>query len=247
MPHANSQGVRIHYEIEGSGPPVVLQHGITLSLGCWAQFGYVDALREKHRLILIDARAHGESDTPADLALCNTEAMAGDVLAVMEHCGVERAHYIGYSMGGWIGFLLAGLAPERLQSLIVGGAHCYADDLSVFRDTLGRGMGAWIELCEANLGTLPDALRQQYETLDPRPLQAIVQHDRPAIPKVLDGLTIPCLLWVGEQDPRQEGVRRCAKRLPQAQLVSLPGVNHMEALVRGDLVVPSIVAFLAHH
>ena len=59
MPHANHRGVRNHYQVEGEGPPLVLQHGFTHSLRRWYLHGYVEALREDHRLILVDARGHG--------------------------------------------------------------------------------------------------------------------------------------------------------------------------------------------
>lgn len=247
MPFTNRAGVRIHYVVEGDpeGPPVVLQHGITLSLACWRSFGYAEALGRTHRLVLVDARGHGQSGTPADPAECTTEAMAADVLAVMDACGVERAHYVGYSMGGWIGYLLAGLAPERFLSMALGGAHAEADDLSLFRDTLARGMGSWIELCEAGLGALPDELRRQFEALDVAPLREIVREDRPALPRSLEAMTMPCLLWAGDEDPRVEGARRCAERLPAARFVALEGMNHMQAFVRGEAILPALVAHLS--
>lgn len=64
MPAAKSQGVRIHYQLEGEGPPVVLQHGFTDSLESWYELGYVDALKTDYKLILVDARGHGASEKP---------------------------------------------------------------------------------------------------------------------------------------------------------------------------------------
>ena len=61
MPYAKNQGVNIHYEVEGSGPPIVLQHSFTSSLNRWRECGYVDALSADFKLILIDARGHGKS------------------------------------------------------------------------------------------------------------------------------------------------------------------------------------------
>ena len=58
MPFANNQGVRIHYEVEGKGPPLVLQHGFSDSLQTWYELGYVDGLKSDYRLILLDARGH---------------------------------------------------------------------------------------------------------------------------------------------------------------------------------------------
>ena len=66
MPYVNSQGLRIHYQVEGDGPPLVLQHGFSDSLESWYDFGYVDALKPDYTLILVDARGHGQSGKPHD-------------------------------------------------------------------------------------------------------------------------------------------------------------------------------------
>ncbi len=66
MAYASNRGVRIHYQVEGDGPPLVLQHGLFWSVAGWSRVGYVDALKPHYRLILIDARGHGVSDKPHD-------------------------------------------------------------------------------------------------------------------------------------------------------------------------------------
>lgn len=67
MPRVDNEGVSIHYRVEGDGPPVVLGHGITDSSDFWYECGYVEALKPKYRLVLIDFRGHGKSDKPHDL------------------------------------------------------------------------------------------------------------------------------------------------------------------------------------
>jgi len=70
MPYADNQGVRIHYRVEGEGPPLVLQHGMIQSIEDWYERGYVGALTAAgFRLILADARGLGRSDKPHDPAL----------------------------------------------------------------------------------------------------------------------------------------------------------------------------------
>src|SRR5262245_12825985 len=66
MPYAENRGLRIHYEVEGQGPTLVLQHGFTHSVRRWYLHGYVEALRTDYELVLIDARGHGLSDKPHD-------------------------------------------------------------------------------------------------------------------------------------------------------------------------------------
>jgi pimeloyl-ACP methyl ester carboxylesterase len=122
MPIVANQGIRIHYEVEGQGPPLVLQHGFTDSLLGWYERGYVDALKQRYHLILVDARGHHLSDKPHDADAYATEIHVADVLAVLDDLDIRRAHYYGYSMGGWIGFGLAQHAPHRMGSMIFGGA-----------------------------------------------------------------------------------------------------------------------------
>lgn len=123
MSRTNNDGVQIHYEVEGDGPPLVLCHGSFGSLEDWRDFGYVDALRDRHKLVLIDSRGHGKSDKPTDQLSYGLELRASDVVAVLDALGIGVCDYMGYSMGGWIGFGLARYAPHRFRSLILGGAH----------------------------------------------------------------------------------------------------------------------------
>jgi pimeloyl-ACP methyl ester carboxylesterase len=104
MPSANNHGVRIHYEVEGAGPPLILHHGTFMSGADWRDFGYTDALKHDHQLILMDARGHGASDKPHDPAAYEIVALVGDVTAVLDDLHIRRADFFGYSMGGWIGF-----------------------------------------------------------------------------------------------------------------------------------------------
>ncbi len=93
MPYATNDGVRISYEREGSGPPIVLQHGFTRSLEGWRDSGYVAALRDDYELILVDARGHGKSDKPHDPAAYTLDKRVGDILAVLDDAGIARAIY----------------------------------------------------------------------------------------------------------------------------------------------------------
>ena len=108
MPYADNQGIRVHYKVEGEGPPLVLQHGSTSSIQAWYQNGYVEPLKPHYQLILVDARGHGASDKPHD-AVSYALPFAlplrvSDIVAVLDDLGIQKAHYWGYSMGGWIGF-----------------------------------------------------------------------------------------------------------------------------------------------
>lgn len=114
---------RIHYTIEGSGPLVILQHGLLLSGQSWKQAGVAELLAESYRVACVDSLGHGLSDKPSDPSLYDQVGRAGDIIAVIDHLGERHAHFVGHSMGGWIGVGVAKYYPERLSTLVVGGWH----------------------------------------------------------------------------------------------------------------------------
>jgi hypothetical protein len=84
MPYSVNQGVRIHYQIEGDGQPLVLQHGFTDSLEAWYELGYVEGLKTDYRLILIDARGHGASDKPHQPDAYERDRNVADITTVLD-------------------------------------------------------------------------------------------------------------------------------------------------------------------
>lgn len=123
MPFAINRGQRIHYTIDGSGPLVILQHGLLLNADSWKRSGIVDLLTDGYRVVCVDSLGHGLSDKPFDSTFYRQAERAADIIAAMDDIGVTQAHFVGHSMGGWIAVGLAKYYPERLSSLVVGGWH----------------------------------------------------------------------------------------------------------------------------
>ena len=244
MPYATNNGVRIYYEVEGAGPPLILHHGSFGSGEDWRELGYTESLKHEYRLILLDARGHGASDKPHDPAAYDLELRAGDVTAVLDDLGIQRAHFFGYSMGGWIGFGLAKYAPSRFYSLILGGAHPYAESAQGFRDILSSGRDKFISSLTQAFG--PYMTPAMSERLLANDLVAglALSQDRADLSSVLPTMTMPCLIFVGEADPRLTAVGECAKQIGKAAFFSLPACGHVAALGRSDLVLPHVTAFL---
>ena len=121
MPFATNRGQRIHYTVDGRGPLIVLQHGLLMDANSWRESGFVDALADRFCVACIDSLGHGLSDKPSDAALYGDRQRAGDVIAVIDALGYERAHLLGYSMGGWMAVAAARYFPERLSTLVIGG------------------------------------------------------------------------------------------------------------------------------
>jgi len=155
VPYANNQGVWIHYEVEGNGPPLVLLHGLLRYLEEWRELGYVDSLKKDFTLILMDMRGHGGSDKPHDPEAYKLKFLVADVIAVMDALNISKTHFLGDSLGGRMAFALAKYAPERFHSFIIGGQSPYARPRARIRwwlQLLKKGMGAFIEMFEKEAG-----------------------------------------------------------------------------------------------
>jgi pimeloyl-ACP methyl ester carboxylesterase len=114
-------GVRIRYVDMGSGPAVVLVHGFTGDIErSWINTGVLENLSTDHRVLALDLRGHGHSGKPHDPRAYDEIGL--DVIRLLDHTGVKRAHVVGYSLGGIIIAKLLTTHPERFTSALIGGA-----------------------------------------------------------------------------------------------------------------------------
>jgi pimeloyl-ACP methyl ester carboxylesterase len=244
MPFAYNGDVRIHYQMEGYGPPLVLHHGYASSAQIWSQASYTEALRKDYKLILVEARGHGASDKPHAVEDYALRLRVGDVVTVLDAVGVSRAHFFGYSMGGWIGFGMTKYAPDRLFSLIVGGSHPYGENCDSFRKIEGEDPGAFLDALERVIGEqLSSKAKRLILANDLRALAAAA-HPHVCGEGVPLDVSVPCLLFAGEEDPRYPLVKAAAQEIPRAIYFSLPGLGHLQAFMHTERVLPQVKAFL---
>ena len=115
--HIDSGGVDIHVEVTGEGQPVVLLHGFPDSGRLWDR--QVETLSSAgFRVIVPDLRGYGTSGKPATVEEYSLLFVAGDVLAVLDHLGVERAHVVGHDWGAALAWTMASLIPDRVDHLV---------------------------------------------------------------------------------------------------------------------------------
>jgi pimeloyl-ACP methyl ester carboxylesterase len=257
MPFVENRGIKIHYEVEGQGPALVMQHGLTNNLESWRTCGYAKNLAEKHTLIMVDARGHGRSDKPHDPAAYRPADFAGDILAILKEKGIKKSGYMGYSMGGAIGFQgIARNAMEWFDYLILGGMSPYNTEIEqqqitsrlvVMKMAAEQGMEAYVAYLEKR-----DGIKYQPEERarrlanDPVALHAILSSMAawPGAADILKNITVPCFIFAGEEDGFCPGARKGAAALPHARFISFPGLNHVQAEQRSELVLPHINKFL---
>lgn len=117
----DANGVRLHYIVEGKGQPVVLIHGLRSSIRMnWQMPGVISMLSKNYQVIALDLPGHGESDKPTSEAAYGAE-MVEDVIRLLDHLNIKRAHIVGYSMGGMIAMKFMANHQDRALSGLVGG------------------------------------------------------------------------------------------------------------------------------
>src|SRR3954447_10507927 len=117
MPKLNRDGVNIHYEVHGSGPPLLLTHGYSSTSAMWR--GQIAPLSKQHKLILWDMRGHGQSDYPDDPAAYSEALTVGDMAALLDNAGAGSAIVGGLSLGGYMSLAFYRAHPERVRALLI--------------------------------------------------------------------------------------------------------------------------------
>src|SRR5258705_7433412 len=117
MPKINRDGVEIHYEVHGSGPPLLLTHGYSSTSAMWQ--GQIEALSKRHRLVLWDMRGHGQSDSPDDPGAYSEALTVADMAALLDEVGATTAIVGGLSLGGYMSLAFYRAHPERVRALLI--------------------------------------------------------------------------------------------------------------------------------
>ncbi len=241
----NSNGVKIHYTSEGQGEPVVLVHGVAVNADLnWRRPGVTKALAKDHRVIMLDVRGHGLSEKPHDSA-CYGQEMAEDVIRLMDHLGIEKAHVIGYSMGGFIVLKLATLHPERLLSVAPCGAgwERMTPDRTFRLENVSEAIDARgdyallleeVGLQKKGLGRLKVfVMNRVFRHLNDNEAIAEVIASLPALEvseAALRGNTVPALSVAGSADPLKRGVDAMTGVMGHHAVLVIHGGNHYSTL-----------------
>ena len=232
----DSNGVRIHYEVNGPqhGTPIILVHGFASDYRLnWVGTRWQETLiGAGFRVIGMDCRGHGDSDKPHEESAYAVEIMARDVTGVLDHVGVDSVAYLGYSMGSRIGLQVVLDFPERISRAVLGGIGAAgAIDHSA---AIARAL---------RLGEPTDdpVARTFYRFASARPandliaLAACISGLRPATSvQELRRIRTPILVVVGDHDDIARGAPELIELIPSARLVTIAGRDHMSAVVARD-------------
>ncbi len=233
--YAEVNGLRMYYEVRGSGEPLVLLHGAYMTIEAMGEL--LPGLAETRRVIAVEQQGHGRT---ADVDRPITyEGMADDTVALLRQLGIDGADVFGFSMGGGVALQLAIRHPGRVRKLVVASASYTSDgmqpELHAMVPSITPEMFAGSPIETAYLEVAPNpgdfpALVEKLKRLDMTPF------DWPA--RDIRGIEAPALIVVGDADAISlehavemfrllgGGVMGDLDGLPKSQLAVLPGTTH---------------------
>jgi pimeloyl-ACP methyl ester carboxylesterase len=263
-----NDGIELCYEVTGSGTPIVFVHEFAATMNSWEP--QVRHFSRQHQVITFNARGYPPSTVPADPSSYSQNRAVADILAVMDHLKIERAHIVGLSMGGFATLHFGLQHPERALSLCVAGCGYGAelDQRDKFREEaefsanllLTKGMQAFVDTYAHGPTRIP------FERSDPRGFaefkkdfaehsalgsantQLGVQRERPSLYNLkqeLSSLTVPTLILNGDEDwPCLKPGLMLKETIPSAALAIIPNCGHtmnLEATGEFNRIVQSFI------
>jgi pimeloyl-ACP methyl ester carboxylesterase len=232
-----SGGLTLAYDdvgAPGKGRPMILVHGFTSNrTENWLRLGWYGAFeRRRMRVIALDCRGHGESAKPHDPALYGRQNMAGDVLALMDHLDVPRAHVLGFSLGSRLALTATLRAPERSATLTLGGI---GEKMFEVRTVAGNPMAEAMEADDPE--TIGEPMLKSFRQFaddqkeDRLALAALTRaKDEPFTTEELSRLPVPVLVIAGARDELAGDTQPLADAFPDGRAVCLPGVDHFSII-----------------
>jgi pimeloyl-ACP methyl ester carboxylesterase len=243
-------GVRLYVETAGSGTPIVFVHEFGGDHRGWEP--QMRHFSRRHQCVTFGARGYPPSEVPSEMQRYSQAQAVSDILAVMDHLTLERAHIVGLSMGGFAALHFGLTAPQRARSLVIAGAGYGAEkqyeeyfrgvSLEVARQFETQGAHEFAKTYA--LG----ASRVQFQNKDPRGWAEFAgqlgEHDslgaantmrgvqarRPSVYDLEDkikAMQVPALVMVGDEDDHclQPGIF-LKKTIPACGLAVLPKTGH---------------------
>ena len=248
----------VHHVVTGpaDAPALVLSNSLGADLRMWDP--QADALAERFRLVRYDTRGHGGSPVPD--GPYSIEHVGQDALALLDHLGIERAHWAGLSLGGMTGLWLAVNAPERLDRLVLlctsaqlGPAETWRERAETVRAqgteaVAEAGVGRW--LTERFRDEHPDTAAWLRDMIAATPDAgyaagcAVIEHMD--LTAGLASIPAPTLVIAGAQDPATppEHAERIVAAIPDARLEVLDPAAHLANVEQPDAVTRLILEHL---
>lgn len=230
MPTLNRDGVKIHYEVHGEGPAILLSHGYSATCRMWD--GQIEAFKNRHRVIVWDMRGHGQSDYPDDQNLYSEALTVGDMKAILDACGVDRAIIGGLSLGGYMTMAFHLAHPERCRALMLfdTGPGYKKDEAREEWNSMAIARAERLEKEGlAALGPSDEVRMAQHRSADglARAARGMLTQVDSRVINSLETIGVPTLVLVGAEDKNfLNAIDYIAKKIPGSTKVVIPEAGH---------------------
>jgi 3-oxoadipate enol-lactonase len=263
MAFADVTGVSLFYEDSGGpGTPVIFSHGLLMSSAMFA--AQVAALAPRHRCIAYDHRGQGRSADPGG-RIHTIDECYEDAAALIERLDIGPCHFVGLSMGGFVGMRLAARRPELLRSLVLIETSADPEPReNVGRYTLLNSIARWIGIGAVVGRVMPIMFGRHFLTEPSRAAERdcwrkrlagngrhIVRAvrgviEREGVADEIAGVCTPTLVVVGDQDVATppEKAERIVSLIPGAVFTVIPNAGHSASIEQPDLVTAAIAKFI---
>jgi pimeloyl-ACP methyl ester carboxylesterase len=251
MPKLDRAGVKIHYEVYGSGPPLLLTHGYSSTSAMWQD--QIEALSRHHKLVLWDMRGHGQSDYPDDPAAYSEALTVADMAALLDEVGAASAIVGGLSLGGYMSLAFYRAHPKRVRALLIidTGPGFKKDDA---RDTWNKRAHETGDRFEREGLAVLKNLSRERSSVSHRDASGLAlaargmltQRDASVI-ESLPTIKVPSLVVVGADDaPFLAASDYMAAKIPGAQKVIVPAAGHAVNIDQPQAFLDAVLPFLAN-
>ncbi len=249
MPTINRDGVKIYYEVHGSGPPLLLTHGYSSTSAMWQ--GQIEALSSHHKLVLWDMRGHGQSDYPDDPSAYSETLTVADMAALLDEVGADSAIAGGLSLGGYMSLAFYRAHPERVSALLIidTGPGFKKDDAREAWNKRAHDTGDRFE--REGLAVLKSLSRER-STVNHRDASGLARAARGMLTQrdarvieSLPNIKVPSLVVVGGDDaPFLAASDYMAAKIPEAKKVVIPAAGHAVNIDQPQAFIDAVLPFL---
>ena len=249
MPKIDRDGVKIHYEVYGSGTPLLLTHGYSSTAAMWQ--GQIAALSKNHKLVLWDMRGHGQSDYPDDPKAYSEALTVADMAALLDAVGANSAIVGGLSLGGYMSLAFYRAHPERVRALLIidTGPGFKKDDA---REAWNRRAQETADRFEREGLAVLKTLSRERSSVTHRDAAGLAraargmltQRDARVIESLPD-IKVPSLVVVGADDaPFLAASDYMAAKIPGAKKAVIPGAGHAVNIDQPQAFIDAVLPFL---
>jgi 3-oxoadipate enol-lactonase len=236
---AKVNGTELNYEVSGKegAPWLVFSHSLACSVRMWDP--QVEAFKDQYRILNYDMRGHGASAAPG--GAYSFDMLAGDALGLMDQLGIQKARWVGLSIGGMIGQHLALKAPQRFEKMVFADTgHAQPPEaVKQWEDRIkvaeSKGMGALVAGTMERWFTAPfretPQAKKIADIIAATPVNGYVGCGRAIMTLNTTGrlkdIKLPVLAITGEQDAAAAGTKYIGENIPGAKYVGIPNAAHI--------------------